>query len=343
MSEDERRADDPSANTPRLLVTGARSVVAVTLLRALSRRATVLAGDSDPNAVGFYLVPPNQRVRLPAAEDPAFVRGLLEAATRVGCDLVIPTGDDELSQVSQARAAFADRGIRVLVESPATLEICWDRVKLIERCEHVVRVPRTVVLDHETRYEDIERLGRPFAVVSRCGTHDARFTLVDDVQRVKAFPSDASLLAQEYLPGVEHSIDVLSRPDGHVVASVPRECQRDDEQRSRLDRTVHDTAVQDCGRLVAGAVGSTGVINVRTRHSADGTPTLVEVTPRFPDTVALTIAAGVNMPLLAVDYLLGWATPDENAIDFDEASPREHPTEVGVGTWYPARTIIEAV
>ena len=42
-------------------------------------------------------------------------------------------------------------------------------------------------------------------------------------------------------------------------------------------------------------------------------PTLLEVNPRFPGTMPLTVAAGVDMPLLAVAHALGHPLPDRVA------------------------------
>ena len=52
------------------------------------------------------------------------------------------------------------------------------------------------------------------------------------------------------------------------------------------------------------------VANVQFKRAADGVFKLLEVNPRFPGTLPLTSAAGVDMPKLMVDELAGRKLPD---------------------------------
>ena len=67
---------------------------------------------------------------------------------------------------------------------------------------------------------------------------------------------------------------------------------------------------------VARAVGLTSVANVQLKRDADGVPALLEVNPRFPGAMPLTIAAGVDMPSLVLDDVLGRDLPRH--LDFAE-------------------------
>jgi carbamoyl-phosphate synthase large subunit len=61
----------------------------------------------------------------------------------------------------------------------------------------------------------------------------------------------------------------------------------------------------------AQAIGVRCVANVQFKRAADGVFKLLEVNPRFPGTLPLTIAAGVDMPKLMVDEVAGKALPDQ--------------------------------
>jgi carbamoyl-phosphate synthase large subunit len=67
---------------------------------------------------------------------------------------------------------------------------------------------------------------------------------------------------------------------------------------------------------VAEATGLTYVANVQCKRGRDGVPGLLEVNPRMPGTLGLTIASGVDMPRLALAALLGQPVPA--AVDFRE-------------------------
>jgi carbamoyl-phosphate synthase large subunit len=61
---------------------------------------------------------------------------------------------------------------------------------------------------------------------------------------------------------------------------------------------------------VARATGVTFVAHVQCKRDRDGCPALLEVNPRMPGTLGLTIAAGVDMPRLALDALRGRPLPE---------------------------------
>lgn len=312
-----------------VLVTGAGGAAAVTVLRSLVGHADLVAADIDPVAVGLYLVPADRRVLLPRGDDPSFVDALFEAARGFGADLVIPTVDVELRDVSAAHDRFAAAGIDLLVESVATLDACLDKATLIEHCAATVRVPATIVMSRTHSHELLAgQLGSPFLVKPRQGAGGRGVAVVRCTEDLDAVPRDQSYLAQELLPGDEYSIDVLSTPEGRVVAAVPRRRDKIDSGIAVAGRTVADPSLEAFGRAVATAIGATGVVNVQAKLTADGEPSLLEVNARFPGTMSLSLAAGVDMPLLAVQARRGRRLPD--SIPFREIAVVRHWDEVVV-------------
>lgn len=312
----------------RVLVTGAGGAAAVTLIRSLAPEHDVVAADIDPLAVGLYLVPADRRALLPRGDDAGFVDALLALARRHETDLVIPTVDVELPQVAARVADFEALGAAVLVETLATLERCQDKLELVDVCRDVVRVPATVLLQETTTEADLAPLGEPYVVKPRRGAGGRGFAIIASAADLQLVPRDGTMIAQELLPGDEYSIDVLARPDGHVVASVPRRRDKVDSGIAVAGRTVKDEALEEFGRAVARVIGATGVVNVQARRARDGTPALLEVNARFPGTMVLTQAAGVDMPVLAVAARLGASIPD--AIDFTEVAVVRHWEDVVV-------------
>ncbi len=322
--------DSASGAQPRrvVLITGAGGAAAVTLILALRDDHIVIAADLDPLAVGLYLVPEEQRVLLPRGEDPAFARTLLHAARTHGAGLVIPTVDVELPHVSAAAREFHEVGIRLLVESPETLQMCLDKWQLMQACATSVRVPASIILAGRAYEDAVAALGAPFIVKPRSGAGGRGFAVVDSPAAFVGIPDDGSILAQEHLPGEEFSIDVLARPDGHVVAAVPRRRDKVDSGIAVAGRTVDDADLVRFGRAVARAIGVRTVVNVQAKRALDGTMALLEVNPRFPGTMSLTVAAGVDMPRLATGAAFGDLIPDH--IDFAEVAVVRHWADVVV-------------
>jgi carbamoyl-phosphate synthase large subunit len=92
-------------------------------------------------------------------------------------------------------------------------------------------------------------------------------------------------------------------------------------------QTVHDADLEEFGRTVAERIGLNGVANVQAKGAASGEPALLEVNARFPGTMPLTVASGVDMPALCVKEALGEPKP-EGTLDFEPTAMvrlmREH-------------------
>jgi carbamoyl-phosphate synthase large subunit len=300
---------EPPTSTPRVLVTGVGGPSGVCLLKALAERPIILlAGDIDPYAAGLYLVTPDRRVILPRGEDERFASLLLAWCEREMVDVVVPTVDSELIPLAARRAQFERAGVRLVLAPLTTLEVCLDKWALHARCRGRVRTPDTVLVDGAF---DPASAPLPAIVKPRVGSGSRGIHPVERVEQLESLERDGSLLVQELLPGPEYSLDVLATSEGRVIAVVPRERLKIDSGIAVTGRTRHDEHLERIGREVAELIGLTGVANVQVKGDVHGFPALLEVNPRFPGTMALTVASGPDMPWLCVADALGEAMPPQ--------------------------------
>jgi carbamoyl-phosphate synthase large subunit len=300
---------DRNPSAPRVLVTGVGGPSGICILRALADRpVTLLAGDIDPYAAGLYLVEPDRRVILPRGDDECFVDIVLAWCRRHSVDVLVPTVDSELMPLAARRAELEHSGVRLVLAPLETLEVCLDKWALHARCHDQVRTPATVLIDNAF---DPAAAPLPAIVKPRVGSGSRGIHRVDQVEDFDRLERDGSLLAQELLPGAEYSLDVLATREGRVIAVVPRERLKVDSGIAVTGRTHHDERLETIGREVAELIGLTGVANVQVKGDMHGEAALLEVNPRFPGTMALTVASGPDMPWLCVADALGERMPQE--------------------------------
>jgi carbamoyl-phosphate synthase large subunit len=299
----------------RLLVTGAGGPAAIAAMKSLRAEPSVelLAADMDPWAAGLYLVPAEMRTIIPAGAATDFAEALLTRCLTLDVNIVLPTVDAELRPLAYAREKFAAAGIALLLANAAALDVILDKLSLARHCADVVRVPRTELFGPDVDPSDWTY---PAVVKPRTGSGSRGVVIAGSAAELAALDRSPSLIVQDFLPGEEYSVDVLAGADGHVIASVPRLRARVDSGVSVGGRTMHDPEIEQFGRTVARATGVTFVANVQCKRDRDGNPALLEVNPRMPGTLGLTIASGVDMPRLALDALLGRRVPDH--LDFRE-------------------------
>ena len=233
---------------------------------------------------------------------PEFVLNLETFCFENEIDVLVPTVDDELLPLAKERGVFSTYGTKLLLTSKESLEICLDKYKLLQVCQHTVPVPRFAIYDETFDASDWEF---PLFIKPRSGAGSRGILKIDSAEQLDNLARNSELLIQEFLPGEEYSVDVLIARDGTVIASVPRERMKIDSGIAVTSKTLLDKDLEHFARQVAIQVGLTYTVNIQFRRDKNGKPCLLEVNPRFPGTMPLTVASGVNMPRLSLEHLLG--------------------------------------
>lgn len=293
----------------RVLVTGAGGPAGIAVIRSLLKRddVEVYAADMDGWASGLYLVAPERRRIIEPGLSVEFLSGIMGLCTRDDIDVLFSTVDVELPALAARRDELrATAGTILAAPSLETLDVTLDKFALAERCASHARVPVTRLVGPDALAEDWLF---PIIVKPRRGAGSRGVRLVEHREQLDALGADESLIAQEHLPGDEFSVDVFADAAGSIVAAVPRTRTRVDSGVSIAGRTVRDEQLEATAASVARAIGLVGVANVQLRYDTNGVPALLEVNPRFPGAMPLTIAAGVDMPSLALDLALGRPVP----------------------------------
>jgi carbamoyl-phosphate synthase large subunit len=299
----------------RVLVTGAGGPAGVAVIRSLVKRTDidVYAADMDGWASALYLVPAARRRIVPAGRSEDFVDRLIEMCREDSIDVLFSTVDVELPPLAKRRDELEAVGTKLAAPSYQTLVTTLDKFTLAELCAPLLNVPRTHLLNEQGVAVD---WSFPVIVKPRSGAGSRGVRLVEDRKQLEDIGFDERLIIQAHLPGDEFSVDVLAGLDGHVIAAVPRSRERVDSGVSIAGRTVRRAELEETAAAVARAIGLTGVANIQLRYDSSGRPALLEVNPRFPGAMPLTIAAGVDMPSLLHDLVLGHSVPEH--IDFIE-------------------------
>jgi len=299
-----------------VLVTGAGGPAGIAVMKSLAsdHGVDVLAADMDHWAAGLYLVPPGARAIVPAGDAAGFAGAALDLCRRLSVDVLIPTVDAELRPLAAARAPFAAAGVQLMLAPDRALDLALDKLALAKACAATVRVPRTEGFP----VADPSDWAYPVIVKPRTGSGSRGVTVASTESELRTAPAGEDYLVQEYLPGEEYSIDVLADARGRVSAAVPRLRARIDSGVSVAGRTVRDDDLESFGAAVAAAIGLTFIGNVQCRRDRAGRLALLEVNPRPPGSMPLTIASGVDMPRLALDALRGAELPSHP--DFAETA-----------------------
>lgn len=249
----------------------------ISAVRAAGHRC--VASDIDSDAVGRYLA--DDFAIVPRQDDPGLWTRLTDALTRHHVDAVIPSLDESLLGWSKRRTAFAAAGVQVVVSDPETIRTCTDKWQTW-------------------------RLFRSLGIPAPEASLDQRFELVKPrrgrggrgISRTRSPVNMQGMMSQEFVEGVEYTVDVCCDDDGKAQHIVPRRRLRVQNGKSTGGVTEeHPVIVEAIRRLCAG-MRFRGPFNVQC-IVRDGTPWFIEINPRIAGGMALSFAATENwVPLL---------------------------------------------
>lgn len=135
------------------------------------------------------------------------------------------------------------------------------------------------------------------------------------------------LLVQEYLPGIEYSVDVLSSLTGSPLIAIPRQRLEIQNGITVKGQVVADLKIQQLCLKLAKYLKLCGPSCMQLKLRADGTPVFIEVNPRLGGSSVISGVAGFDMFIASVK--LGLNLPIRS-LNFREAMVARHYTQFAI-------------
>ncbi|MRX27257.1 ATP-grasp domain-containing protein [Kangiella sp. HZ709] len=285
----------------RVLVSGAGGAAAVSFFKSVSYLdLNIHMADIDPLAVGLYLVPEHKRHIVKKGSDLNFVNCLLEVCVKEKIDVLIPTVDCELVPIAQNMHKFRANNIKVPISTENTLATCLDKYALMQCLTGIAPLAKFELYKGLPLKKDWIY---PVIAKPRTGSGGRGIKYINHESELDSIPSDGSYLIQEFLPGEEYSVDTYMNQSGFVVSAVIRARLKTDSGVAVASCTIKDKELESAASEIARNLNLRYVSNIQFKRDLNGSPKLLEINPRFPGTMPLTVGAGVNMPELCLREL----------------------------------------
>jgi carbamoyl-phosphate synthase large subunit len=114
-----------------------------------------------------------------------------------------------------------------------------------------------------------------------------------------------NLIFQEYLPGTEYTIDVLSDLECEPILAVPRIRVETRAGISTVGRIVKDENISETCKSIAKYLKIRGPCCIQMKESSQGVLKIVEVNPRMGGGTIFAALAGANFPAMILDMVKG--------------------------------------
>lgn len=272
--------------------------------RRLGRPVRILACDSLATAPALFCA--DEAMITPPIADDGYVDALLEIVRTRRVTALIPTIDTELAKLAAARDALAAAGCTALIGSPETVAICRDKVRTFEFLRsRGIDTPETWTPE---QLRNRKRLAFPLFIKPRHGSASLRVHRIDDRRDLDYYTHKMpDAIVQEFVDGVEHTLDVYVGLSGVPQCVVPRARWQTRGGEVSKGVVVKDREVMEAGRRVVVALGDSlrGLVTLQCIVTADRRIRFIEVNPRFGGGAPLGIAAGADYPAWLIQELSG--------------------------------------
>jgi predicted ATP-grasp superfamily ATP-dependent carboligase len=333
--------------TPPLpaIVCSAGTPAAVTILQALGPLGIRIhalsnmehaAGAYSRYTTSFHLTPlgvGGERSHENVHEPESLLDHLVEHVER---GVIFPGTDGNVRFLARHRERLVAEGFRLLLPDAATLATAANKSDLALHClRHGYPVPATVVVDSAGDLERVRAELRFPVVLKGVYVKNHRFVQRPEElapayeafrARALAITTDAQAVAQEWIPGPDDRFvklyvicDARSRTVGyHTLRRLRVHTRRDGSQGDTLiARTERVPALIERWIPFFESIGWVGVASMECKlDERDGEYKLIEINPRPWAILKISLACGMNVPLLYYRLAQGLAVAPR--VDFEE-------------------------
>jgi carbamoyl-phosphate synthase large subunit len=257
----------------------------------------ILATDSSSLSAGFFMADINEVI--PQADENSFLDRLFHIVKTYQVEVLMPSSGSDIYHYSENRKQLAEMGAEAIVSDRGKLEICRDKMLTFQTLSNKFLLPFTTA--ESNKIDTFPVLAKP-----RFGKGSRGIVKIDDESDLRYILSKRDdLVFQEYLPGTEYTIDVLSDLNGKPIIAVPRIRMQTKAGISTKGRVLRDPALEmDCMKI-AELVGIRGPCCMQMKESAEGRLKLIEINPRMGGGTIFTSLAGANFPAMLLDMIEG--------------------------------------
>ena len=281
-----------------ILVPGAAAPAGINAIKSLRMggfQGKIVATDSSYLSPGFFMCEVNEVI--PEADDHSFIDRLNEIVEKYGVNLLLPTSGFDIYPYSEFKEQLIQRGAFPVVSDMDSLVTCRDKMLTYERLKSKFDLPFTTM-------DPSEIDSFPIMAKPRYGKGSRDIMRLDNSDDIKYITSKMNdLIFQEFLPGTEYTIDVLSDLEKRALIAVPRIRIQTKAGISTKGRILKNRKIEEECKQIADFIGIRGPCCIQMKEDEDGTVKLVEINPRMGGGTIFTTLAGANFPMMLIEMV----------------------------------------
>jgi carbamoyl-phosphate synthase large subunit len=266
-------------------------------LRYSDFKGKILSTDSNTLSAGFYLSDYNEVI--PEAENSNYLDILLQIIEKYKIDILMPSSGYDIFPFSEHKDKLKQKGAIPVISDREVLEICRDKILTYNHLKKLFNLPFTT-----EQKEEINEF--PIIAKPRYGKGSRNIIKINDSKELEYISSKYSgMIYQEFLPGDEFTIDILSDMDSNPLISVPRIRLQTRGGISTKGKIILDKQLIDESFKIVKFLNIVGPCCMQVKKDKNNNFKLVEINPRLGGGTIFTTLAGANFPKMIIDIIEG--------------------------------------
>jgi carbamoyl-phosphate synthase large subunit len=259
-----------------------------------------MAADADAKAAGLFLA--EEGHQLPHLDHPDYLDELLRLCEKASVHALFPTFSGEIELIAANADRFRRAGVGLLLPNPSVIRKANDKFIMSEFVRKI-GIQSPPYFDEKMRWPGVS-----VVMKERHGSGSSGMLILENEEDWNFYRRKyPSRVFQKFISGQEYTVDVLCDRTSACVVCSPRSRLKVKAGQSVRGQTVQHELLDQQTRKICQHAGLVGPANLQFIDAVDG-PHFIELNPRFAaGGLMLTIAAGGNIPLLALQIMAGEA------------------------------------
>jgi len=282
-----------------VLVPGAAGPAGINTIKSLKMArfgGKIVATDSSKLSAGFFMAS-TYEIMPKVVDEVNYMTKLEQVINDHNIEVLMPSSGYDIQPYGKYRKQIEELGAKPIVSDSDSMEICYDKMLTFQKLNDKFDMPFTTT--------DPAKIPE-FPVIAKSRREKGGYDMMiieDENDLRQATSKFQDMIFQEYLPGVEYTIDVLSDLNKKSLIAVPRIRLETKGGISTKGKVIHDVQIEQICMNVADFIGIRGPCCIQMKGAKDGRLKLVEVNPRMGGGTIFATLAGVNFPALILDMM----------------------------------------
>jgi carbamoyl-phosphate synthase large subunit len=274
---------------------GPAGINTIKSLRLVSFKGKIISTDSNYLSAGFFLS--DLYYVIPQYDDKFFIDNLLRIIKEQNIKVLMPSSGFDIYGYSDNYNLIRDYGAIPIVSRRKVLEICRD--KLLSYQFLSKKFPFAFTTEYPEKINTFPIIAKP-----RFGKGSSNIILIENELELEFIMRKfENMIFQEYLPGTEYTVDVLSDLTEKPIMAIPRIRIDTKAGISVKGKIVRNSLIENLCKNTVETLGIRGPSCIQLKESKNGELKIIEINPRFGGGTIFTTLAGANFPAMLLELV----------------------------------------